>query len=94
MLSGQNVEEEAGVTREDVFQLIGQNLQYVVPTLEGQAFGWSDSMKELGANSMDRAEILMMTLEALNLNVPMVEFQGARNMGELAEQIHARLPLG
>lgn len=42
-------------------------------------------MADLGANSVDRAEIIMMTLEALSLQIPSIELSEARNLGGLAE---------
>lgn len=32
-----------------------------------------------------------MTLESLSLRIPLVEFAGARNIGELAEVLYAKL---
>lgn len=70
--------------------LIGQ-LREVVPELQDRAIGAADSMADLGANSIDRAEIILNTLEDLNLQVAMVEMRGPRNLGELADLLHAKL---
>jgi len=37
---------------------------------------------------MDRAEIVGLVLESLNLNIPRIELFGAENIGQLAEIIH------
>ena len=42
------------------------------------------SLKALGANSIDRADIIMMTLETLALNIPLHEMAKAENIGDLA----------
>jgi len=75
------------VTREDILAVIVQNAQEVLPQLVTHTFQPTDALKDLGANSMDRAEILMMTLESLNLNLPTVAFHGAENIGGLADEI-------
>ena len=78
-------------TREQVFETIVQHTREVVPELEGHAFQDSDSLRELGANSIDRAEIPMLVLESLSLSIPRVELFGPNNIGELADLIHARI---
>jgi polyketide biosynthesis acyl carrier protein len=42
-----------------------------------------DSLRELGANSMDRVDIIMETLEELDLVMPMVAFVQAKNIGDI-----------
>jgi polyketide biosynthesis acyl carrier protein len=78
------------LNQNQVFEIIVGHAREVVPTLDGHAFQQSDSLKALGANSMDRADIIMMTLETLNLNIPLMEMAKADNIGELAGIIHAK----
>ncbi|ETX03756.1 MAG: hypothetical protein ETSY1_46220 (plasmid) [Candidatus Entotheonella factor] len=76
---------------ESIFKLIVEQTCELLPELADHAFQRSDSLEDLGANSLDRSEILMMTLEALDLNLPAVEFHGPENIGELADVIHGKL---
>ncbi|MCQ1578375.1 acyl carrier protein [Streptomyces parvus] len=73
-----------------VFDLIVEHTREVLPELEGHRFAPSDSLRDLGANSIDRAEIIMMTLESLSLQVPLVELADAKNISELADLLHAK----
>ncbi|MFI1761420.1 acyl carrier protein [Streptomyces sp. NPDC020800] len=73
---------------QEVFDLVVKHTCEVMPELDGHTFVATDSLRELGANSMDRAEIIMMTLEALAVSIPLVELAGANNIGELAKLIH------
>jgi len=73
------------MTQDDIFQNLVQITLEVLPDLEGHAFKPEDSLRVLGANSIDRAEIVVLLMESLYLNLPMVDFAGAKNMGELAE---------
>ncbi len=74
-----------------VFDVICEQITEVLYELEGQTFKKEDSLVSLGANSIDRSEILMMTLEALDLQIPLVDTFGPKNIGELAEHLAAKL---
>jgi polyketide biosynthesis acyl carrier protein len=75
-----------------VREVLYQHTREVIPDLASHDFKGSDSLRALGANSVDRAEIVMMTLETLALNVPMVELAKAENLDELARLIAAKMP--
>lgn len=79
------------MTIEDIFAIVVAHTREVLPGLDDHAFQFSDSLRELGANSIDRSEIVMLTLESLSLKIPMIEVAKAGNMGELAGLLHARL---
>ena len=57
------------MNREEVFDLIVKHTCEVIPELEEHNFVERDRLSELGANSMDRSEIVIMTLEAVQLKV-------------------------
>ncbi|MGJ7907995.1 acyl carrier protein [Actinopolyspora sp. H202] len=76
------------MSKQHVFDLIVEHTREVLPELDNHHFEITDSLRDLGANSMDRAEIIMMTLEKISITVPLVEFADANNMGELADRIH------
>lgn len=76
--------------KQAIFDIIAGHACEVLPELAGRRWSSLDSLRELGANSIDRAEILMMTMATLGLRIPLVELAQARNMGELAEWLAAR----
>lgn len=76
---------------EEIFEVIVRCTKEVLPGLDGHTFRPSDRLVDLGANSMDRAEIAMMALEALSLQIPRTELFGPNNIGELADLLHAKL---
>jgi polyketide biosynthesis acyl carrier protein len=78
------------VNKEEIFEIIVRHTREVVPSLEEYHFQPTESLKALGANSVDRADIIMMTLESLSLNIPLVEMAKAENIGELAGIIHEK----
>jgi polyketide biosynthesis acyl carrier protein len=71
-------------------EVILRHVREVIPALADYPFQPTDSLKALGANSVDRADIIMMTLESLALNIPLIEMAKAENIGELASIIHAK----
>jgi polyketide biosynthesis acyl carrier protein len=79
------------MNKEEIFKLIAKHTCEVIPELEGREFKYDDRLVDLGANSIDRAEIVAMTMESLSLQLPRVELFGAKNMGELADILHGKL---
>jgi polyketide biosynthesis acyl carrier protein len=77
--------------RDAVLALLIAQLRDVVPDLAEKPIVGTDSMAELGVDSIERSEILMNTLETLALDLPMVQLHGPRNLGELADLLHGKL---
>ena len=73
------------MTKRELLNLISQHAREIVPGLDAHQFVASDRLADLGANSVDRAEIVMQVQESLGLSVPRVELFGPRNIGELAD---------
>jgi polyketide biosynthesis acyl carrier protein len=79
------------MNKEDIFAIVVRHAQEVVPGLENHQFQPTQSLKDLGANSIDRSEIVMMTLDTLSLKIPLIETVKATNIGELVSVLHAKL---
>jgi len=77
--------------RDSILAIIIGQIRDVVPELEAKPITGADSMADLGVDSIERSEILMNTLEAIDLDLPMVQLHGPRNLGELADLLHAKL---
>jgi polyketide biosynthesis acyl carrier protein len=79
------------MTKDAVLQLIARHAREVLSGLDDHEFVATDRLSELGANSVDRAEIAMLVQESLSLSVPRVELFGPRNIGELADLFVSKL---
>lgn len=79
------------MTQSDVLALIARHAREILPGLDGHTFVASDRLADLGANSVDRAEIAMLVQESLGLAVPRVELFGPKNIGELADLFLTKL---
>jgi polyketide biosynthesis acyl carrier protein len=78
------------MSKEHVLDVIVNHIRAVIPALADHPFNPGDSLRALGANSVDRADIIMMTLESLSLRIPLVEMAKAENIGDVAGIIHAK----
>jgi polyketide biosynthesis acyl carrier protein len=79
------------MTHIDILNLIARHTREILPGLDAHEFVPSDRLVDLGANSIDRAEIAMMVQESLGLSVPRVELFGPKNIGELADLFITKL---
>jgi polyketide biosynthesis acyl carrier protein len=68
-----------------LLELIAQHTREILSGLEAHEFVASDRLADLGANSVDRAEIAMLVQESLNISIPRIELFGPKNIGELAD---------
>ncbi|MBY4603993.1 acyl carrier protein [Bacillus sp. SPARC3] len=77
--------------KQRIFEVLVTNICEVLPELDGHSFEPQDQLVELGADSVDRAEIITMVLEDLSLKIPRIELSGVKNIGELAEVLYDKL---
>jgi polyketide biosynthesis acyl carrier protein len=73
------------MTNLEILDLIAQRTRELLPGLDAHQFMRSDRLVDLGANSVDRAEISMLVQESLGLSISRVELYGPQNIGELAD---------
>lgn len=77
--------------KQRIIEIVGEHAAEVLPDLANHRFVGEDRLAELGANSVDRVEILTMVLDTLSLTIPRVELFGPRNIGELADLLLSKL---
>jgi polyketide biosynthesis acyl carrier protein len=79
------------VDRDTILAIVIEQIRTVFPDLEGEPIGAGDTMAALGIDSVSRQEILILSMEALGLNLPLVQLFGPKNLGELAQLLQSRL---
>lgn len=77
------------MTKEAIFSIIKQNLTEILPDLNADEITPAQSMKELGANSVDRMDVVIQTKEALGLKFPLSALGGIENLQGLVDFFHA-----
>lgn len=70
---------------QEIFGVIKRNIVSILPDLEGHAFDPSESLAQLGANSVDRVEVVTYSMEELGLSIPRHELQGIQNLQGLID---------
>lgn len=70
-----------------IVEQIRENLIEIIPELEGKTISNDEKLSDIGANSIDRAELIALTLEQLEKEIPRIELAGAQTINELAELI-------
>lgn len=73
------------MTKDEIFQIIKENIIEIIPELSDRKIHPEDSLKMLGANSVDRAEILIKSMASLKVKAPLIEFAQAKNINDLSE---------
>lgn len=79
------------MTKEKIFGLLKGNIKDILFDLDENAISIDKSLKSLGANSIDRADIIMQTMEELGLKMQLVEFGGAKNIEGLVDLFYEKL---
>lgn len=68
----------------DIIATLRDTILEIMPELDSQPIDASSSLRDLGLNSLERAEVIIDTLSALNLRLPMTAFANAANLGDIA----------
>ncbi len=62
----------------------------IIPDIDPEKIKIEESLKDLGANSVDRMDITIRMMELLDLKVPLVEFGDIKNMQSLVDFLYAK----
>ncbi|MFC1747377.1 phosphopantetheine-binding protein [Pseudomonadota bacterium] len=76
------------MTKDQIFRALKKNTLNVLLDLDERQIKLDDSLKELGANSIDRASIIVDTLSDLNIKMSLVEAAKATNIAELVDVLY------
>ena len=73
------------MNKEEIISIIKANITEIIPELETEALSPDETLANMGLNSVDRGELITLTLEHLELEVSRIEFAGANTINELAD---------
>jgi polyketide biosynthesis acyl carrier protein len=77
------------MTREAVFQVVRSHLLDVLRGLAPGEVSMDDRMSDLGANSIDRMDVVVATQQELGVDVEPQRLAGVRDIRSLVEILHA-----
>jgi polyketide biosynthesis acyl carrier protein len=72
-----------------IFHVLVRHTNNVLSDIDEHQITRESSLADLGANSMERSEILLDALEELQITVSVTSFFGPKNLGELADKIES-----
>lgn len=78
------------MTKEAIFDIIAETALDILPELTKDKIQINVSLKELGANSIDRMDILVESMEKMKIKIPMVEFGNVKNIQGLVDLFYGR----
>lgn len=71
------------MNKEHILQVIKKNVVLVLPKLKMEDITETTSLKLLGANSLDRTEISIQSMNELALKIPLPALSKVQNIGDL-----------
>lgn len=77
--------------REIAWNALKNSIYEVFPEFTTKNIHENNSLRDLGANSIDRAEIITSTLARLKINISLVEFAKSKNIKEIIDVISSHL---
>ncbi|MCF6255544.1 MAG: acyl carrier protein [Gammaproteobacteria bacterium] len=71
--------------KESIFLVVKDAIADVLPDVDTEAVSIEQNLKSLGANSIDRTEIVMSSMEKLGIKLPLVSFGGVENIEDMVD---------
>ena len=78
------------MTQEEVGQIVREVIRVVLPSVPAEAVTGDRHLRDLGADSVDRVEIILMLLERFDLEEPMSTFSAIPNIDALVAVLFER----
>lgn len=69
------MQNEQTISENYIFEVVKQKIIEIIPDLNEELVVPQKSLVDLGLNSIDRADVITMSMEALNTTIPVHEFQ-------------------
>ena len=79
-----------GVTKDQVFEVVKAKIVEVMGDVPPARIRPEVSLTDLGANSLDRMEVVSLSMQALSLRFPVSELGKVSNIGELVDALHQK----
>jgi polyketide biosynthesis acyl carrier protein len=78
------------VSRESIEGVVREVIRVVLPSVPPEGNIGNKHLRDLGADSVDRVEIIMLLIERLGLDEPMTSFAAVPDIDGLVNLLHAR----
>jgi polyketide biosynthesis acyl carrier protein len=81
-MSGRDLTEVA------IFEVVQRHILAVLTDLDPSEITPHRTMRELGANSIDRMDVVVATMQELEVEIPPERMSGVHDLGSLVEVLH------
>jgi polyketide biosynthesis acyl carrier protein len=78
------------VSREAIERTVREVIAVILPSVAPDAIEGNKHLRDLGADSVDRVEIILMLLDRLHLDEPMTSFSAVPDVDGLVTLLHER----
>ena len=78
------------MTKAEIFDIVKKNA-VVILDIEPETISLEKSLTDLGANSVDRVEIITLTMEDLGIKLPFMSFATATNIEDLVDILSSNI---
>jgi polyketide biosynthesis acyl carrier protein len=78
------------MSKEEIFMLLKNIVVEIMPDISPEQIKIEESLKDLGANSVDRIDIFIRAMEVLNVKIPLIEFGKLNNIQGLVDLLHTK----
>ncbi|WP_020398757.1 phosphopantetheine-binding protein [Kordiimonas gwangyangensis] len=75
------------MTEDQLIKVMVAEIKDLLPELEDTDISGTDSLVELGLNSMDRIDVIMAAQNEVSANIPMTSFAPAKCIADIARII-------
>ena len=78
------------MTKAEIFDIVKKNAVEILD-IEPETISLEKSLTDLGANSVDRVEIITLTMEDLGIKLPFMSFATATNIEDLVDILSSNI---
>lgn len=76
--------------KNEIFLIMKEIIAEILPDIDLEKITTEDSLKEIGANSIDRMDIIIGLMEKLGLKIPLVEFGQLKNIQGIVDLLYSK----
>lgn len=73
------------MSKDHVFEVVKNVVMEILPDVKPEQISLERSLRDLGANSIDRMEVVTMSMEELGLKIPLMSFAHVSNIEGLVD---------
>jgi polyketide biosynthesis acyl carrier protein len=79
------------VTRAHVFEVVKRAIADVLSDVAPEVIKPEASLRDIGANSLDRMEVVSLSMQSLALHFPVRELSSVSSVDDLVDALHRKL---